>query len=167
MFENLLSKLITKIFGKYIVLDSIHVPLWKGMHYCLRSGLHYTYTFAGDVSLENLTVNKEAFSFPNSPFEVIQGMPCLHSTATWPQNLGTISKFSLNVPWMHLATEPVVLKIDGLYILAARKDFYDVRVSVRVHDTQCRVRGAVLATKSICRRDPSWKKLWQRVDLQI
>ncbi|EFA76521.1 hypothetical protein PPL_10289 [Heterostelium album PN500] len=93
MFEGFVADLLTRYLGKYIkTLNTEN----------LKIGI-----WSGDVTLENLELKKRALeNFNNLPFTVKEGF---------------LGKLSIKIPWNNLKTEPVIIIIDKLYIVATPK----------------------------------------------
>ncbi|ELP88186.1 hypothetical protein EIN_224290 [Entamoeba invadens IP1] len=101
MFESIVSDLLMRYFGKYISglnSQNLQVSLW-----------------AGDVTLENLVINENAFSYllVGVPLKVIKG---------------TVGKMSLHLPWNKLNSQPVVVQIKDVTIVVTTD--YSVDASV-------------------------------------
>eukprot|EP01113_Clastostelium_recurvatum_P018490 TRINITY_DN217_c0_g3_i2.p1 TRINITY_DN217_c0_g3~~TRINITY_DN217_c0_g3_i2.p1 ORF type:complete len:4071 (-),score=1079.60 TRINITY_DN217_c0_g3_i2:73-12285(-) len=93
MFEKILSKAVTKVLGRYIHLDEIKIPFWKG-----------------EFELQNLRIKDTLFAGLEIPVEFRKGV---------------ISKLTVTIPWRHLLTQPVSIKIEGVYVHLVRKDQTD------------------------------------------
>ncbi|GAM25179.1 hypothetical protein SAMD00019534_083540 [Acytostelium subglobosum LB1] len=93
MFEGFVADLLTRYLGKYIkTLNTEN----------LKIGI-----WSGNVSLENLELKKRALqNFNNLPFSVKEGF---------------LGKLSIKIPWNNLKTEPVIIIIDRLYVVATPK----------------------------------------------
>ncbi|EDR28768.1 hypothetical protein EDI_342180 [Entamoeba dispar SAW760] len=90
MFENIVSEVLTRYFGKYISglnAENLRVSLWNG-----------------DVTLENLIINENAFD------GLLVGVP-LKAVS------GRIGKMSLSFPWNKLDSQPVVVKINDIELV--------------------------------------------------
>ncbi|KYQ89086.1 vacuolar protein sorting-associated protein 13 family protein [Tieghemostelium lacteum] len=92
MFERLVADLLTRYLGEYIkTLNTEN----------LKIGI-----WSGNVSLENLELKKRALEKFNLPFTIKEGF---------------LGKLSLKIPWNNLKTEPVIVIVENLYIVASPK----------------------------------------------
>ncbi|KAM7454239.1 hypothetical protein BLSTO_05006 [Blastocystis sp. subtype 1] len=92
MFEDLVSNLLSSYLGDYLEGLSTND---------LKLSL-----WKGDVELKNLKVKTEALDFLNLPIQVKSGFA------------GSII---LKIPWKHLGTEPTLIVIDNVFVIACPK----------------------------------------------
>ncbi|KAG1650405.1 Vacuolar protein sorting-associated protein 13C [Nymphon striatum] len=89
MFEGVVASILNKYLGKYVQnLDTENLNL----------GI-----FSGTVELTELKLKPEALYELNLPIEV---------------KAGTIGKISLDIPWTSLYSEPVIVNVEDVFLLA-------------------------------------------------
>ena len=88
MFERLLEKILLARIGKYIVgLDKEQLKVA---------------VWQGDIILENVQLNPELFQMWQLPLVL---------------DFNTISRLIIKIPWTKLASEPVEILLEGLYMI--------------------------------------------------
>ncbi|XP_025079346.1 vacuolar protein sorting-associated protein 13A-like [Pomacea canaliculata] len=109
VFESLVVDLINRFLGDFVEnLDTSQ----------LKIGI-----WGGSVVLDNLNIKESALDELDLPVKV---------------KAGHISKLVLKIPWTNLYTEPVLLKLNGIYALAVqilessmmqrkRRRYYDIK----------------------------------------
>ncbi|XP_050533944.1 intermembrane lipid transfer protein VPS13A-like isoform X2 [Daktulosphaira vitifoliae] len=91
MFEGIVASLLNRYLGKYIEdLDLEN----------LNVGI-----FSGNVLLSNLKLKTEALYELGLPIEV---------------KAGSVGKFNVNIPWNGLSNQPIIVKIEEIFILAGQ-----------------------------------------------
>ena len=94
MFEQGLAFVLKQILGEFVEDSS-------NLQEKLSVGI-----WSGNIVLENLVLKKEILSVLNLPIAL---------------GHGAIGRFELRIPWKKLGVDPVVVVIDGLYILLEPK----------------------------------------------
>jgi vacuolar protein sorting-associated protein 13A/C len=89
MFEGLLERILLRLIGDYI----------EGLN---RDDLHIS-VWAGDIKLNRLKLRRGALDSLNLPIDVHDGV---------------IEELHVKVPWSKLASSPVQIFINGIYLLA-------------------------------------------------
>lgn len=92
MFEDIVSSLLSKYLGDYL----------EGLS---KKDLKIS-LWKGDVELTNLKVKTEALDFLNLPIQVKEGF------------VGTLT---LKIPWKNLGSQPTLVYMDDVYVLACPK----------------------------------------------
>lgn len=88
MFETLLEKILLSKLGKFIIgLD--------------RENLKVA-VWQGDITLNNVQLNPDSLLRFQLPFLL---------------SFGIISELTIKIPWTRLASAPIEIKLDGLYVL--------------------------------------------------
>jgi len=89
MFEGIVSDLLVKYLGQY--LKDFNKEN-------LRIGI-----WSGDVVLENLEIREDALNQLNVPFGIKKGF---------------LGKLRLKVPWKNLKSQPVIVVVENVYLIA-------------------------------------------------
>eukprot|EP01137_Pigoraptor_chileana_P012954 Opistho-2@65866 len=93
MFESLVTEVLKRFLGDYV--DGLN-----------KAQLSIA-VWNGDVELENLSLKKNALKALDLPINVLHGY---------------LGKLTLKIPWKKLKSEPVLVSIDNLFIVASPKE---------------------------------------------
>jgi len=96
VFEGIVADLVVKHLGTY-VRDLNKEQLKIGV-------------FSGNVVLRNLEIRGEALQSLNLPVIVKKGI---------------LGKLEVHVPWKNLKSQPVVVQLDNVFILAERQNQFE------------------------------------------
>ena len=111
MLKRIVIDLVSKHFGKYIKdlhADKLNISLWNG-----------------DVSLEELFINTDAFE------DLIVGIPLKVKE-------GRIAQMSLHFPWSNLEGESVVVKIKEIELVCHLDYSVDISLINKQLKTSCK-----------------------------
>jgi hypothetical protein len=121
MLEGLASALLAKILGDYI--EAIDTK-------------NLRFTLSGELELTNLQLKKSALNSLNLPVVVEEGF---------------VSKLFLSVPWRSLGSQPAIIKIEKIFLLAEAASNREVRICCPSHIVNSGAPGiSVVALKKAC-----------------
>eukprot|EP00227_Mantoniella_beaufortii_P009482 CAMPEP_0197592888 /NCGR_PEP_ID=MMETSP1326-20131121/16295_1 /TAXON_ID=1155430 /ORGANISM="Genus nov. species nov., Strain RCC2288" /LENGTH=245 /DNA_ID=CAMNT_0043158697 /DNA_START=83 /DNA_END=817 /DNA_ORIENTATION=- len=126
MFEGQLTSVLNRLLSAYV-----HGITAKD----LSVGV-----FKGDVTLRNLRLKTEALNAMNLPFKVQSGV---------------VGRLSLEVPWRNLGKQPVIVKIEELYIVAGFSE-PDADLTVEERTARWKAAAAELKRRLVDEGEAAW-----------
>ncbi|KAK9110207.1 hypothetical protein Sjap_018267 [Stephania japonica] len=96
MFEGIVQKLLEEYLGRYvkdIQKDQLKIGLWNGQ-----------------VLLENVGLNLEAFDYLQLPFALKQGH---------------VGRLSIRIPWKKLGWDPIIILLEDVFICAYQREDHE------------------------------------------